>query len=456
MRGRELTIAEAVRLVKRGELDPKEIAASCLDLIRRYDGRFRAFITVFEKPLRKGGKRGPLAGAVISVKDLIHVKGYPTTAGSVAFRDNVASENATVVERLLNASATLIGKNNLHELTFGITGFNPHFGTAVNPWKEDRYPGGSTSGGAVAVATGMSLGAIGTDTGGSVRVPASLCGLVGYKPTYGLISRHGVMPLSWTIDTVGVITRTVEDAALLASSLMGPDGKDLSVAVRKAPKLHPLRPRRLRGTVLGVPRKHFCELLEEDVRRSFDGLLGRLESEGARIVEVEVPEVRLMRFARSVISHVEFAAVYGRLLRERPQDVSEELRERGLQGLLTPGPVYVNALRLIPKLTSAFRSLFSEVDALLMPTTIVTAPKVDQQTVNVDGEVLDVRSALLRNVEPFNLVGAPAVSVPCGLSREGLPIGVQVVGDVFDDRTVLSVAMAVERLVGGIGLPPLP
>ncbi len=455
MKGRELTIAEAVRLVRRGELDPEEIASSCLDLIRRYNDKFRAFITVFERPLM-GRARGALAGAAISLKDLIHVKGYPTTAGSVAFKENVATGNATVVERLLAASAALVGKNNLHELTFGITGFNPHFGTAVNPWKEDRYPGGSTSGGAVAVATGMSMGAIGTDTGGSVRAPASLCGLVGYKPTYGLISRHGVMPLSWTLDTVGVITRTVEDAALLASVLMGPDGKDQSVAVRKAPKLYPLRPRRLRGTVLGVPRKHFCELLEEDVRRSFEGLLGRLESEGARLVEVEVPDVRLMSYARSVISHVEFAAVYGKLLRERPQDVSEELRERGLQGLLTPGPMYVNALRLIPKLTSAFRSLFSEVDALVMPTTIVTAPRFDQLKVSVDGVVLDVRSALLRNVEPFNLVGAPAISVPCGLSRDGLPIGVQIVGDLFDDRTVLSVAMSVERLVGGIGLPPLP
>jgi len=455
MKGRELTIAEAVRLVRRGELDPEEIASSCLDLIRRYNDKFRAFITVFERPLM-GRARGALAGAAISLKDLIHVKGYPTTAGSVAFKENVATGNATVVERLLAASAALVGKNNLHELTFGITGFNPHFGTAVNPWKEDRYPGGSTSGGAVAVATGMSMGAIGTDTGGSVRAPASLCGLVGYKPTYGLISRHGVMPLSWTLDTVGVITRTVEDAALLASVLMGPDGKDLSVAVRKAPKLYPLRPRRLRGTVLGVPRKHFCELLEEDVRRSFEGLLGRLESEGARLVEVEVPDVRLMSYARSVISHVEFAAVYGKLLRERPQDVSEELRERGLQGLLTPGPMYVNALRLIPKLTSAFRSLFSEVDALVMPTTIVTAPRFDQLKVSLDGVVLDVRSALLRNVEPFNLVGAPAISVPCGLSRDGLPIGVQIVGDLFDDRTVLSVAMSVERLVGGIGLPPLP
>jgi len=455
MKGRELTVAEAVRLVRRGELDPEEIASSCLDLIRRYNDKFRAFITVFERPLMGRG-RGALAGAAISLKDLIHVKGYPTTAGSVAFKENVATGNATVVERLLAASATLVGKNNLHELTFGITGFNPHFGTAVNPWKEDRYPGGSTSGGAVAVATGMSMGAIGTDTGGSVRAPASLCGLVGYKPTYGLISRHGVMPLSWTLDTVGVITRTVEDAAPLASVLMGPDGKDLSVAVRKAPKLYPLRPRRLRGTVLGVPRKHFCELLEKDVRRSFEGLLGRLESEGARLVEVEVPEVRLMSYARSVISHVEFAAVYGKLLRERPQDVSEELRERGLQGLLTPGPMYVNALRLIPKLTSAFRSLFSEVDALVMPTTIVTAPRFDQLKVSVDGVVLDVRSALLRNVEPFNLVGAPAVSVPCGLSRDGLPIGVQIVGDLFDDRTVLSVALSIERLVGGIGLPPLP
>ncbi len=456
MRSRELTIAEAVRLVRRGELDPEEVAASCLDVIRRYDARFRAFITVFERPLWGRGRRGPLAGAVISLKDLFHVKGYPTTAGSVLFKENVASGNATVVERLLAASAALIGKNNLHELTFGITGFNPHFGTAVNPWREDRFPGGSTSGGAVAVATGMSIGAIGTDTGGSVRAPASLCGLVGYKPTYGLISRHGVMPLSWTIDTVGVITKTVEDAALLASSLMGSDGRDLSVAVQRAPKLYPLRPRRLRGTALGVPRRHFCELLEEDVRRSFEGLLGRLESEGAKLVEVDVPEVRLMSFARSVISHVEFAAVYGKLLRERPQDVSEELRERGLQGLLTPGPMYVNALRLIPKLTSAFRALFGEIDALVMPTTIITAPRKDQLKVEVDGQVLDVRSALLRNLEPFNLVGAPAVSVPCGLSREGLPIGVQIVGDLFDDRKVLSVAMSVERLVGGIGLPPLP
>ncbi|MEN3047310.1 MAG: amidase [Candidatus Caldarchaeales archaeon] len=453
---RELGLVEAAALVRRGDLDPEDLYGECLEAIRRLNGRLRAFVAVFDPPLRSKGRRGPLAGAPVSVKDLFHVRGHPTTAGSVAFKDNVAGYSSTVVERVLRASGAIVGKTNLHELTFGITGHNPHFGTAVNPWSEGRVAGGSTSGGAVSVAAGMCLAAIGTDTGGSIRVPAALCGLVGYKPSYGLISRHGVLPLSWTLDTVGVIAKSVADAAFLASLLIGPDGKDLSVSVPKGFGVYPLRGQSLRRARIGVPRRYFCELLSEDVRRSFEGLVSRLDSEGASVSEVEVSNVELMSSARSVITHAEAAATYGRLLKERPHDVGQDLKERLIQGLSTPAPLYVNALRSMPKLIGEFRRALKGLDALLLPTTAVTAPRIDQSSVEVDGRILDVRAALLRNVEPFNLVGAPAVSVPCGLSREGLPMGVQVVGDVHSDRRLLSLAASIERLTGGVKLPDVP
>lgn len=453
---RELSLVEAAALLRTGELDPDDLYAECLEAIRRLNDRLRAFVAVFDPPLKSKGMRGPLAGAPISVKDLFHVKGCPTTAGSVAFKENAASYNSTVVERVLRASGAIVGKTNLHELTFGITGHNPHFGTAVNPWREGHVAGGSTSGGAVSVATGMCLAAIGTDTGGSIRVPAALCGLVGYKPSYGVISRHGVLPLSWTLDTVGVIAKSVADAAFLTSLLIGPDGKDLSVSVPKGFGVYPLRAFSLRRARIGVPRRHFCELLSEDVRRAFEDVVSRLESEGAAVSEVEVPNVELMSWARSAITHAEAAAAYGRLLKERPHDVSQDLKERLIQGLSTPAPLYVNALRSMPKLIGEFRRTVKGLDALLLPTTAVTAPRIDQSSVEVDGRTLDVRAALLRNVEPFNLVGAPAVSVPCGLSREELPIGVQLVGDVHADRRLLAIAASVERLVGGVRLPDVP
>ncbi|MDW8041769.1 MAG: amidase [Nitrososphaerota archaeon] len=453
MRIGDITVSEAVALVRRGDLDPEDLVEECLDRIRRLNSRFKAFITVFEPPVSGKGRRGALAGAPLSIKDLFHVKGYPTTAGSIALKDNLASYNSTVVERILGNSGVIVGKNNLHEFTFGITGFNPHFGTAVNPWKEGHITGGSTSGGAVSVATGMSLAAIGTDTGGSVRVPAALCGLVGYKPSYGLISRYGVIPLSWTLDTVGVITKSVTDAALLTDSLMGPDGRDASVTVPDDFGLHPLRTSNLKRAKIGVLRKHFCDRLSEVVKERFEDVLARLDSEGAKLSEVELNGVELMSVSRSIITHAEAAATFGKFLRERPDDVSKDLKERLIQGLMTPAPLYVNALRSIPKLIKEFRRAVKGLDALLLPTTMVTAPRHGENRVDVGGSSIDVRSALLKMVEPFNLIGAPSVSVPCGLSKEGLPVGVQLVGDLYTDRKVLSLAASLERLMGRMRLP---
>lgn len=451
----ELTLTEAVTLVRSGNLDPEALVAECLDRIKRFNAKFKAFITVFDPPVRGKTRRGSLAGAPLSIKDLFHVKGYPTTAGSIVLRENVATYNSTVVERLLRNSGVIVGKNNLHELTFGITGFNPHFGTAVNPWREAYITGGSTSGGAVSVATGMSLAAIGTDTGGSVRVPAALCGLVGYKPTYGLISRYGVVPLSWTLDTVGVITKSVTDAALLTAVLIGRDGRDSSVAVPRDFRVHPLRTPNLKRTRIGVLSKYFCDRLAEDVRSRFEDVTALLESEGAVLSEVELIDVELMSVSRSVITHVEAAATFGKFLRERPQDVSQDLKARLFQGLTTPAPLYVNALRSMPKLIKEFRRSVKGLDALLLPTTMVTAPRIGQSEVDVNGVSIDIRAALLRMVEPFNLIGAPAVSFPCGLSRDGLPVGVQLVGDLYSDRKVLSLAASLERLLGGIKMPEL-
>ena len=440
-----LTIREASDLLATRSISADELLESQLENIRRNNAALRAFITVFP-PERGRRRRGSLGGIPIAIKDVIHVKGTRTTAGSKVLRRLVPSSDAVVVRSLKEAGATLTGKTNLHEFAFGVTNLNPHFGNCRNPWRRDRISGGSSGGSAVSVAAGMSCAAIGTDTAGSVRIPASLCGIVGYKPTYGLVSRDGVIPLSWSLDSMGFLTKSVQDAITLASVTFGRDGRSGAESGTRWTGLDRIRPLSLRGIRLGVPQ-NLVEPLDDDVKGRFAASLDKAEEEGAKLTQVRLEEVEAMRAARSIIVHAEAASYHRDLIRDHFAEYGEDVRERLRQGLLIPATTYIAAQRVRRKLTASFRTLFRKVDALVLPTTCITAPGLKESEVVVGGKQMDVRTALLRLTEPFNLVGAPAISIPCGSSREGLPVGLQLVADLMEDQKLLAVSLSFEDVL---------
>jgi aspartyl-tRNA(Asn)/glutamyl-tRNA(Gln) amidotransferase subunit A len=434
-----LTFTETKDRFISGELAPKELELSQRKIIGRLNKELRAFISVLESGRQRG--RGPLRGITIAVKDNVFVGGRRTTAGSKVFRNFVPTYDADVVTILRDAGATMIGKTNLHEFAFGVTNVNPFSGDCRNPWRRDRVSGGSSGGSAVAVATGMACAAIGTDTGGSVRIPASLCGVVGYKPTYGLISRRGVVPLAWSLDTVGFLTRSVADAATLAHLAF--QGRP-----QATPKLGNLKPTRMKGLRLGVPW-NLLEPLEDDVRRKFRESLAIAAGAGARVVPIKLNHVREASACRSLITHAEAASFHRQYFSARYRDYGRDMKRRIAQGLAIPAALYLDALRARSSLLSSFRSLFDRVDLLALPTTRIAAPTVKESKAVETAQ--NVRAALIALPEPFNLFGAPAISIPCGLTRNNLPVGFQLGADINCDADLLSAALALEQL-----LPRLP
>jgi aspartyl-tRNA(Asn)/glutamyl-tRNA(Gln) amidotransferase subunit A len=410
--------------------------------IRKLNDKYHAYIHVFRNLLRRRDFRNrPLHGVSLAVKDVFHIKGYVTTAGSKAYREK-ARITAEAVERLLDAGAVVNGKTNLHEFAFGVSNKNPHFGDCINPYSDKHVSGGSSGGSAVAVALGMCDAALGTDTAGSVRIPASFCGVVGFKPTQHLISRRGVFPLSWSLDHVGFLTKSVWDAACLFSSCLDGLAKPLDV-----------RPRNLKGLKIGVPSNYFLDHLHDDVRANFEDAMEKAASEGCVVKSVKVEEAKLAAYARFIIAFSEAAALHLALSRGSMQDYSEEVRSRIVGGLSIPASVYINALKSRKKLTQEFRRVYRECDVIALPTTIIPAHRLEEEKVEVQGEEYDVRTASLKNTEVFNFFAVPAISIPNGFTREGLPTGLQLVADVGCDMELLRTAYAFERLLGA--QPPL-
>jgi len=357
------------------------------------------------------------------------------------------------VERLEAAGAVLVGKNNLHELAYGVTSSNPHFGAVANPWNRRHSPGGSSGGSAVAVAAGLVHGAIGTDTGGSVRIPAAFCGLVGLKPTYGRVSRRGVLPLAYTLDHVGPIAATVRDTALLLNAIAGYDPADPASSRRPVIDSVPAHGHSIRGLRIGVPENFFFERIDPEVDATVRDALARAESIGARCTPVRVPDMAALNAVARIVQLAEAAAVLGPLI-ERRDDLGEDVRALILQGRLIAATDYIDAQRLRRRYRSEFSRLWTEVDCLATPTTPATAPEIGQTTVRIAGEDEDARLAATRFVRAVNLLGLPALSLPCGLSSSGLPIGLQIIGPPFDEAGVLAVGAALED--ADVGIPPCP
>jgi aspartyl-tRNA(Asn)/glutamyl-tRNA(Gln) amidotransferase subunit A len=452
-----LSIAEAGEQIRRRALSPAELTRAYLDRIQRQDGDLLSYITVLqaealaaataaEQEIARGGYRGPLHGIPIALKDLVMTRGIRTTCGSRILREWVPDADATVATRLSAAGAILLGKLNMHEFAYGPTGVNPHYGTAKNPWDPTRMPGGSSSGSGVAVAAGLAAGALGTDTGGSVRIPASLCGIVGMKPTYGRISRAGVIPLAWSLDHVGPMTRTVEDTALLQQALAGRDPADPSTANVPVPDYRRTLGAGVRGLRLGLPKDLFFERLDPEVRAAVLGAARSLEGLGAAVEEVPLPRISHAVPASFAIIAAEATAYHEAYLRSRAADYGADVRARLTSGQFVLATQYLKAQRARQVIRKDVDAIFRHIHALLLPTTPIPAPPLEARELTVDGLTEDVRLWLIRCTRPINVTGHPALSVPCGFTAGGLPIGLQLVGRYFDEATLLLIGQAFEAV----------
>jgi aspartyl-tRNA(Asn)/glutamyl-tRNA(Gln) amidotransferase subunit A len=451
-----LPLAELAPQLARRAVSPVELTRLYLARIERYDPTLRAYITVTaeaalaaaraaEQEIVAGRYRGPLHGVPLAIKDLLWTAGVRTTAGSRILADFVPTEDATTVARLRAAGAVLLGKTNLEEFAYGATSINPHYGACRNPWHCEHLAGGSSGGSAVAVVAGLCAAALGSDTGGSIRQPAALCGLVGLKPTYGRVSRHGAIPLSWAQDTVGPMTRTVRDAALLLQVLAGPDDRDPACSAVPVPDYTAAVDAGVRGLRLGVPTEFFWERLDPEVERAVRAAIDVLAGLGARVEPLAFPHWPATAAAGATILAAEAATYHADWLRTRPEDYGPAVRARLRVGATLLALDYLQAQQARAVLVREARALFARCDALLTPAVPLPAPRLDADQITwPDGTREDIRGATLRFTRPFNLLGFPALSVPCGFTAGGLPVGLQVVGRPFDEPTVLRVAAAYE------------
>jgi aspartyl-tRNA(Asn)/glutamyl-tRNA(Gln) amidotransferase subunit A len=428
----------------------REFAEAALGNAAKFQEQFRAFIRITPEIARtqarrvdervRAGEKLPLAGVPFGVKDVFDVGGIPTTFGATVFSDRVAKADATAVKKLVDAGAVCLGKLNLHECAFGFTGENRNFGDSRNPWDAERIAGGSSSGSAVAVALGICPLTLGSDTGGSIRMPSALCGLTGLKPTYGRVSRAGGMPLSWTMDHIGPITRTAAEAALALKILAGPDPADETGSRRPVPDYAAELTARIRGLRLGVMHQWFFEALDPEVGEAVIKGLDKLVGLGARQVEVHLPLLEEVVGAHRAVIFSEASAFHRPHLAAHGRDFADDIRPLLLAGLFIPAVEYLDALRARRIVRREWAKVFENIDVLVTPTTPVTATKFGETTASLAGGSKPLVRAYLDLTLPFNFTGYPAISIPCGFSKAGMPIGMQLVGRPFTESVLLRVA----------------
>jgi aspartyl-tRNA(Asn)/glutamyl-tRNA(Gln) amidotransferase subunit A len=452
-------MADLGRMIATKQVSPVEVVRAHLDRIAAHDATLRAFITVCadaalesaraaEAELMTGHVVGPLHGVPWAPKDLYSTKGVRTTGGSKILADSVPGEDSTVVARLARAGAILLGKLNMHEFAYGPEGLNGHYGDTRNPWSADahRIAGGSSSGSGAGVAAGLAPGSLGSDTGGSIRIPASLCGITGLKPTYGRVSRAGVLPLAWSMDHVGPMTRSARDCALMLSVIAGYDPGDPTTSVLPVPDYGAALTGDVKGLRVGLLRAHFTDAAAADVRAAVEASARQLEQAGAVVDEVNLTQVVHVGTASAAIVASEALAYHAAWMRSRPQDYQPDVRERLRMGAFVSGAHYVRAQQIRALVTREVDEALARRDVLLAPATPLVAPVLGERETTLGDGPSDVRAALLRCTRPFNFSGHPACAAPCGFTAGGLPIGLQIVGRPFDEATVLRVVDAYQRI----------
>ena len=452
------SLAGLARAFREKRLSPVEVVGALLERIEAADKDLGAFITVpgeraleeasrAQQEIMAGHYLGLLHGVPLGLKDLIHTAGVRTTMGSAFFKDYVPDYSATVALKLQEAGAVLLGKTNTHEFAYGPTGDRSYFGPTRNPHDLTRISGGSSGGSGAAVAANLLYGALGSDTAGSIRIPSALCGVVGMKPTFGRVSKHGVFPLSYTLDHVGPLTRTVEDNAILLSAVAGYDPEDPYSANRPAEDFARDLGAGVEGTMIGVPKDFYFEHVEDEVGERVREAIEAFRSLGAEVREVGIPHLPETLKAQRYILAAEAYAIHEERLKSAPERFDGEVHKRLLEGERLKAHRYARARQRGLEARAEFEEALREVDILLAPTVPIAATLIDQREVDIGGHEEPVRSAVTRLTGPANLTGFPSLSVPCGSTASGLPVGMQLIGRAFDEKTLYRFAHAYEAAV---------
>lgn len=450
------SVTEIAPLIENKDISPVELTKAVLDHAEKNDEKINAYISFrrekaledakkAEQEIINGNYRGIYHGIPMGIKDNIYIKGEVTTMASKIHHDFVPSYNATVIDKLNEAGAIIIGKLNMHEYAWGATTNNPHYGPCRNPWDLEYIPGGSSGGSGAALIAHMTMATLGTDTGGSVRIPAATNGIVGLKQTYGRVSNYGSFPLAWTLDHIGPMTKTVKDAAALLEVIAGYDPKDSTTVNVPVDQYLDGITGDVKDLVIGINEEYFFNNVDKDIEQAVRNKIRQLEKEGARIQEVDIPSLQFSEWAVMTTIISEPAAIHQQNHLNRPEDFGEDLQFLFDLGELPSAVDYIHAQQIRRHLKQDFQNVFENIDVLITPTLPIQTPKIGADTVELNGEEVGVLDHIIRFTGPFNITGLPALSVPCGFKGH-LPIGIQIVGKPFDEKTILNVGYAIEQM----------
>src|ERR1700687_123677 len=451
-----LSLTAVAQAIAAKRVSSREVTQSCLARIAQWQPRLNAFMAIeaeqalasadaADAALAKGKVGGALHGVPLAHKDMYYDAGKVVTCGSKIRRDFVATTTSTALQRLKDAGTIRLGSLQMSEFAYGPTGHNSHYGPVHNPWAVDHITGGSSSGSGSAVAARLTFAALGSDTGGSIRMPAHFCGVTGLKTTYGRISRAGAMPLSQSLDTVGPLARSAEDCALLMALMAGADPEDPTAATGPVPDYNAAAQQSMKGLTIGVPTAFYVDDLDAEVARILDETIAVFKREGAHIVQVELPDQRQFTAACQLVLAVEAAAFHKRWMIERPQDYGPQVLMRLQNGLAVPGVSYLEAMRWRGPALAAHLAAVAGVDAVIAPVAPVAAPTIAESDVGNSPDAESVIQRLTRFTRPINYLGLPSLSIPAGFTRGGLPVGMQLIGRSFDEAMLLRIGAAFQR-----------
>lgn len=451
-----MTLVEAARAIADKKVSSREVTQASLDRIAAWNPRLNAFMAIepdqalaaadeADAALAKGNVRGVLHGVPMAHKDMYYEAGKISTCGSLIRRDWVADTTATCLQRLKDAGSIRTGTLQMVEFAYGPLGHNAHYGAVRNPWNTDHVTGGSSSGSGSAVAARLTFAALGSDTGGSIRMPAHYCGVTGLKTTVGRVSRAGVMPLSQSLDTVGPLAQTAEDCGLLLGLMAGADPADPTASTEPVPDYVAATRKSAKGMTVGIPASFYVDDLDADVARALEAAIATLKAEGARVVQVKLPDQKLLTAACQFVLTVEAATLHKRWLGERPQDYSPQVLARLQNGLAIPAVTYLEAMRWRGQALAEYLAAVAGVDAVLAPVSPVPAPTIAETDVGNSQGAEALMQRITRFTRPINYLGLPALSIPAGFSSSGLPVGMQLIGRPFEEAAVLQIGGAFQR-----------
>jgi aspartyl-tRNA(Asn)/glutamyl-tRNA(Gln) amidotransferase subunit A len=452
-----MSLTAVAKAIAAKQLSSREVTQSCLDRIAKWNPRLNAFMAIeaddalkaadaADAALAKGGPKGVLHGVPLAHKDMYYDKGKVVTCGSKIRKDFVAPTTSTALQRLKNAGTVRLGSLQMVEFAYGPTGHNPHYGAVRNPWNTDHITGGSSSGSGSAVAARLTFAALGSDTGGSIRMPAHFCGVTGLKTTVGRISRAGAMPLSWSLDTVGPLAQTVEDCALLTRLMAGADPEDPTASELPVPDYMAAAKQPIRGLKVGIPAAFYVDDLNAEVARVLDETLAVLKKEGAEIVKVELPDQRQLTAACQFVLATEAASLHKRWMIERPQDYGAQVLMRLQNGLAIPAVSYLEAMRWRGPALAAYLAAVEGTDAVIAPVAPMPAVTIAESDVGNSLDAEAVIQRITRFTRPINYLGLPSLSIPSGFTKSGLPVGMQIIGRSFDEAMLVRIGAAFQRV----------